>query len=179
MIWLEAWLQTPLAGAIGWTLFHSLWQGAIVAVVLAGVLAATRSGPRALHGCMPGDVRNPGSASASRCCALRPGMPSRAPARNPIVLPSNNGAVLADGRPSVDAPIGRPAAVAGSILDGWSRALLPPASGWLGLDAASAPERRLRRSGFLAGAVDCAGARSPALAAGCAARILPWREFLL
>lgn len=39
----EAWLQTPLASAAGWTLFHSLWQGVLIAIVLAATLAFTRS----------------------------------------------------------------------------------------------------------------------------------------
>jgi GWxTD domain-containing protein len=29
------WVQTPLAQAVGWTLFHSLWEGALVALVVA------------------------------------------------------------------------------------------------------------------------------------------------
>ena len=45
---LETWIDTPLAGAIGWTLLDSLWQGAILAAVLAAFLAATRS-PRARY----------------------------------------------------------------------------------------------------------------------------------
>lgn len=40
---LESWLQTPLASAAGWTLFHSLWQGVLIAIVLAAALALTRS----------------------------------------------------------------------------------------------------------------------------------------
>ena len=40
---LEAWVATPLAGAVGWTLLHSLWQGAMISATLAAVLAATRS----------------------------------------------------------------------------------------------------------------------------------------
>ena len=40
---LETWVGTPLAGAVGWTLLHSLWEGAILAVALAAVLMATRS----------------------------------------------------------------------------------------------------------------------------------------
>ena len=43
MTHLEIWLQTPLAAAIGWTLFHSLWEGVIIAVALAVTLALTRS----------------------------------------------------------------------------------------------------------------------------------------
>jgi GWxTD domain-containing protein len=40
---LETLVGTPLAGAVGWTLLHSLWEGAILAVALAAVLMATRS----------------------------------------------------------------------------------------------------------------------------------------
>ena len=43
MTHLKAWLETPLAAAIGWTLFHSLWEGALIAVLLAATLAFTRS----------------------------------------------------------------------------------------------------------------------------------------
>ncbi len=41
-------LESPAAGAVGWTLLHSLWEGAIVAAVLAAVLLAVRS-PRARY----------------------------------------------------------------------------------------------------------------------------------
>jgi GWxTD domain-containing protein len=34
---------TPLAKAIGWTLFHSLWEGAIVAIILTAALSVIRS----------------------------------------------------------------------------------------------------------------------------------------
>jgi bla regulator protein blaR1 len=40
---IETWVQTPLAQAIGWTLVHSLWEGALVALVLAVALGAMRS----------------------------------------------------------------------------------------------------------------------------------------
>ena len=45
---LEAWVETPLAGAVGWTLLHSLWEGAILMAALAAVLVAIRS-PRARY----------------------------------------------------------------------------------------------------------------------------------
>jgi GWxTD domain-containing protein len=38
MSWLEIWVHTPRAAALGWTLAHSLWEGALVALVLAGAL---------------------------------------------------------------------------------------------------------------------------------------------
>ncbi|HKV49417.1 MAG TPA: GWxTD domain-containing protein [Candidatus Acidoferrales bacterium] len=40
---LESFVESPLAGAIGWTLLHSLWEGAFISVILAAVLLATRS----------------------------------------------------------------------------------------------------------------------------------------
>jgi len=43
MTYFETWLESPLAAAIGWTLFHSLWEGALIALVLAATLALTRS----------------------------------------------------------------------------------------------------------------------------------------
>ena len=173
MTWLETWLQTPLAGAIGWTLFHSLWQGAIVAVVLAGILAITRSA-RARY-----------TAACLAMCAillcfgvtllrLAPrhavsgagGKSDRAPLQTTgpcwPMAPKCRCAALADLLPWLV-----PFWMAGVALF-----YLRHLASWA-LDAASAPEGRLRRSGCLAGTVDSAGARSPALATGCAARILP------
>ena len=40
---LQMWVATPLAQAVGWTLLHSLWQGAITAAALAAALGAMRS----------------------------------------------------------------------------------------------------------------------------------------
>jgi GWxTD domain-containing protein len=40
---LENWVETPLAGAVGWTLVHSLWEGAIISAALAAALLALRS----------------------------------------------------------------------------------------------------------------------------------------
>jgi GWxTD domain-containing protein len=42
MTLLESSVRTPLAQAIGWTLFHSLWEGAIVAAFLAAYLTVVR-----------------------------------------------------------------------------------------------------------------------------------------
>jgi GWxTD domain-containing protein len=42
-------INTPMAEAIGWTLVHSLWEGALIAAALAATLAAFRS-PRARYG---------------------------------------------------------------------------------------------------------------------------------
>src|SRR5208282_2105628 len=45
---LENFVDSPLAGAIGWTLLHSLWEGTLVSALLAAVLVAARS-PRARY----------------------------------------------------------------------------------------------------------------------------------
>jgi len=44
----ETWVETPLAGATGWALLDSLWEGAIIAAALAAVLMVLRS-PRARY----------------------------------------------------------------------------------------------------------------------------------
>ncbi len=48
MNFLEMLVRSPLTDAIGWTLLHSLWEGAIISAALAAVLWATRS-PRARY----------------------------------------------------------------------------------------------------------------------------------
>jgi GWxTD domain-containing protein len=40
---LDLWVRTPLAEALGWTLFQSLWEGVIIAAALGVVLAVVRS----------------------------------------------------------------------------------------------------------------------------------------
>lgn len=37
------WVETPLAGAVGWTILHSLWEGAIISAALAAALSTLRS----------------------------------------------------------------------------------------------------------------------------------------
>jgi GWxTD domain-containing protein len=95
MTHLEVWLQTPLALAAGWTLFHSLWEGAMIAVVLAATLAITRSA-RARY-----------TAACLAMCAivicfgvtllqLVPRHPAPGAGSSPIALEWNNRVVLAD-----------------------------------------------------------------------------------
>jgi TonB family protein len=43
MKFVDFWIETPLAQALGWSLVHSLWQGAIVSAALAAVLLTARS----------------------------------------------------------------------------------------------------------------------------------------
>ena len=43
MILMENLVHTPLAQALGWTLFHSLWEGAVAAMLLAAALSVVRS----------------------------------------------------------------------------------------------------------------------------------------
>ncbi len=40
---LESWVHSPAAEALGWTLFHFLWEGVLVALVLAAALWVSRS----------------------------------------------------------------------------------------------------------------------------------------
>ena len=53
MNYLEVWVHSPLAPALGSAIVHSLWQGALIVALLAGTLAAVRS-PRARYtaGCL-------------------------------------------------------------------------------------------------------------------------------
>ncbi len=41
---LPGWLSTPVVKALGWALFHFLWEGALIALVLAGTLFLNRRG---------------------------------------------------------------------------------------------------------------------------------------
>jgi GWxTD domain-containing protein len=43
MTLIDGWVQTPLAEAVGWTLLHLLWEGAIISAALAAGLFAMRS----------------------------------------------------------------------------------------------------------------------------------------
>ena len=42
MTLLQTWVRTPLPQAAGWALFHSLWEGAVVAALLAATLTLLR-----------------------------------------------------------------------------------------------------------------------------------------
>ncbi|HWC97694.1 MAG TPA: GWxTD domain-containing protein [Candidatus Sulfopaludibacter sp.] len=48
MIALQNWMTSPLAQALGWALFHFLWQGTLIAVLLAAILWFHRT-PRARY----------------------------------------------------------------------------------------------------------------------------------
>ena len=43
MTLIDGWVQTPLAEAVGWTLLHLLWEGAIISAALAACVWAMRS----------------------------------------------------------------------------------------------------------------------------------------
>src|SRR5689334_19420160 len=40
---LTNWIHTPAAGALGWTIFHSLWEGAAIAAALWAALRCLKS----------------------------------------------------------------------------------------------------------------------------------------
>ena len=50
MIALETLVETPIARALGWTVFHSLWEGALAALALTAIFLLVRS-PRVRYAC--------------------------------------------------------------------------------------------------------------------------------
>ena len=53
MSWLEIWVHTPGAAALGWTVAHSLWEGALAALALGAALGVLRSSrARYAAGCL-------------------------------------------------------------------------------------------------------------------------------
>jgi GWxTD domain-containing protein len=143
MTHLEIWLQTPLAAAIGWALFHSLWQGATIAVVLAVTLAMTRSA-RARY-----------TAACLAMCAilvcfavtlirLAPRHLTQTAGQNSIVVSRNKGAVLSN---VPEAPMRRIADLLPWLVPFWMAGVilfcLRHLTGW-------AWTLRLRRTGICA-----------------------------
>lgn len=112
MRFLESFVETPIAGAIGWTLLHSLWQGAILSVVFAAVLLAVRS-PRVRY---------------AAGCAAMPVMLAGCMRTFLRLLPEQAG-----GASNVHAPalyLANPSPASGAA-DGWSPSLAAIAP-WLG-----------------------------------------------
>jgi GWxTD domain-containing protein len=64
-------VETPLAKALGWTLFHSLWEGALAALVLLAALLVMRS-PRARYACACAAMVGVLAAFAITFCVLAP-----------------------------------------------------------------------------------------------------------
>ena len=133
--------QTPLAAAIGWALFHSLWEGAAIALLLAAT-------PRDdTHG-----TRRYVAASLAMCALLVsfrvtlfqlvPWHPSTGAATNAIAVNWNDGVALGDIPGSAAAAHRRFSSLAGPLLDRRRGPALFPASGQLGHDAAHAKDRR-------------------------------------
>jgi len=42
MTFIETWVRTPAAMALGWTLVHFVWEGVLIGLVLAGALCVIR-----------------------------------------------------------------------------------------------------------------------------------------
>jgi len=40
---IQAWVQTPLAHALGWTLAHFVWEGTLIALLVGGILRVSHS----------------------------------------------------------------------------------------------------------------------------------------
>ena len=42
---LAVWIHTPIAQALGWTLAHFIWEGALLAAILMALLRLFRAAP--------------------------------------------------------------------------------------------------------------------------------------
>jgi GWxTD domain-containing protein len=102
---LHAWIETPAATALGWTLVHSLWEGALAALALATALRVMRSAQaRYAAGCAAMVVlaaafaftfaREMPEGPAHRAAHARPagpgGLPEADLARRPDAAPSRD-----------------------------------------------------------------------------------------
>ncbi len=157
---LENWVHTPFASALGWTLVHSLWEGALVALLLGAALFVAALVARPIHrrvrrdaraaGWLPAHLpaysRGAGNSRSSRAI----GRPPRCPAGARRWIDRGEGTPSSGGLP----------ALARAALDR-GRALLPRARcGELDGRAAAAQQGSVCRHRVLAVA-----ARSPCRAA--------------
>ena len=67
---LEIWVHTPAAAALGWTLAHSLWEGALVALLLVAALGVLRIVARAVRRRLRRDGRSACRPVCSRSCII-------------------------------------------------------------------------------------------------------------
>jgi TonB family protein len=86
---LETWVATPLAGAVGWTLLHSLWEGAIISAALAATLVAMRS-PRARYAAACAAMLAMLVGFVLTLVRVMPEQTRRAPAVSTSTLPASN-----------------------------------------------------------------------------------------
>ena len=167
MTLLENWVHTPVAAALGWTLVHSLWEGALVALLLGAALLVLRSSrARYIAGCV-GDARPAHrflphlSASFSRSSEFT--APSGRSARIPRAPPALGDGFIVVKRTAV--PRGGLSALARAPLDRRCPLLPCARHGELDGRAAAAPHGSLCRRRILAVATRSPGratARRPA-----------------
>ena len=137
---LEACVASPLAGAVGWTLLHSLWEGALISAALAAVLVAARS-PRARYAvaCLALLAMLAGF-GVTLVRVMPEAVRNRQTARTPALLVWN----LAAGTDTSDSPASGVAAVVPWLAPCWMLGVwvfyLGQAAGWISV-------RRLRRRG--------------------------------
>ncbi len=84
---LDLWVKTPLAEALGWTLFQSLWEGVLIAAALGVVLAAVRS-PRIRYASGCGALLLMLAAFAATLIHLLPSAHGGAGTRGALPLPA-------------------------------------------------------------------------------------------
>lgn len=140
MRFLEACVASPLAGAVGWTLLHSLWEGVIISAALAAVLMAVRS-PRARYAaaCLA-LLAMLGGFVLTLVCVMPQAVQNPRNVRTPAFLVWN----LAAGADAPDSPASGFGAVVPWLAPCWILGVwvfyLGQAAGWLSV-------RRLRRRG--------------------------------
>ncbi len=144
MIPIENWVHTRVAAAIGWTLFHSLWEGAIIALVLALALRLLRAAS-GRYGAACGAMLLLLAASGVTFVQVMPG------AAKTVRIEASQTFAVARGTGCVaEADWCRRAcgcsAVAWSILVRGSVDLLPASFGGIACGAPRAPHRCLLRS---------------------------------
>src|SRR5271168_4135216 len=92
MTFLDLWVQGSSAKAVGWTLIHSLWEGAAVAMALLVVLSVSRSARvRYWAACAAMLVLLAGfAATFYRVMPRQTGIAARAPVPVAVALPADN-----------------------------------------------------------------------------------------
>lgn len=167
---LEAWVETPLAGAVGWTLLHSLWEGAIVSAALAAALVALRSArARYPAACLAMLVMLAGfGVTLVRVMPEAGGLQT---VEEPA-FPAWNVQTGTDATSTFSPSLAAAVTLACPILDRWSLDFLPAACGRLDLGMPAAPARRVLCARTLAKGTRALEHSVAPLAARLAARVL-------
>jgi len=174
MNFLESWVNTPLANAVGWALFHSLWQGAFIAAALAVLLRFIRSSNvRYWTACLA--LAAIVSAFAATLIYFLPASGrSLAVTQAPLFPVWRVVAELSAGNGEAPLAIAIPWACA--ALADWRRVVLLAPDGGMDLGESFTPPRRMLPSRTLAEPVRPVSRRATCVEASPSARILSGRS---